>query len=51
MSSNQDISLNKHGYLSMQKRSGMVMFYPSSCVCFLSALALEKIMQSSCCVV
>ena len=30
-SSNQD-NLNKRGYLSVQMRSAMVMFYPSSCV-------------------
>ena len=36
--------LNKRGYLSMQTRSAMVMFYPSS---FLSTLPLEKIMPSS----
>ena len=28
----QSRHLNKRGYLSMQKRSAMVMFYPSSCV-------------------
>ena len=41
--SNQE-HLNKRGYLSMQKRSAMVVFYPSSCV-FLSTLALEKVRE------